>query len=103
MVARNCWSKTVEKHTGDDVYHAFDKLFAKQQVNLWNFSDLERQHIQSGTVAVGMRKDAVKVAIGYPPATETMSLASDVWMYWSGRFNKFKVTFANGMVSKIED
>ncbi len=95
--------KNVEKHTGDDVYRAFDKLFGKQQVNLSKFNRLEKEHIQSGTVANGMRKDAVIIAIGYPPITETMSLDSNMWVYWSGRFNKFNVHFKNGKVNKVED
>ena len=95
--------KNVEKHTGDDVYRAFDKLFGRQKVNLSKFNKLERQHIESGTVAKGMRKEAVIVAIGYPPITETMNLDSNTWVYWSGRFNRFKVHFRNDVVSTVED
>ena len=95
--------KNVKKHTGDDVYQAFDKLFGKRKVDLSKFNKLERQHIQSGTVAEGMRKDAVIVAIGYPPITETPSLDSNLWVYWSGRFNRFNVHFKNGKVNRIED
>jgi hypothetical protein len=95
--------KNVEKHTGDDVYRAFNKLFAKNKVNLSKFTALERTQIENGTVADGMSKDAVIVAIGYPPITETMNLDSNMWVYWSGRFNKFNVHFKDGKVSKIED
>jgi len=95
--------KNVEKHTGDDVYRAFDKLFAKKKVNMSKFTSLERSHIDSGTVANGMSKDAVIIAIGYPPITETMNLDGNLWVYWSGRYNKFNVHFNNGKVSKIED
>ncbi len=95
--------KNVEKHTGDDVFRAFDKLFAKKKVSLAKFNRLERQHIQSGTVAKDMRKDAVLIAIGYPPITETPSLDSNMWVYWSGRFNKFNVQFKNGKVSRVVD
>ncbi len=95
--------KNVVKHTGDDVYQAFDKLFAINKVNLANFNSLEKKHIKSGTVAKGMRKKAVIVAIGYPPITETLSLDVDTWVYWSGRFNRFNVNFSNGKVSNIKD
>ncbi|MFA5919851.1 MAG: hypothetical protein WC856_01000 [Methylococcaceae bacterium] len=95
--------KNVEKHTGDDVYRAFNKLFAKNKVNLSKFTALERTQIENGTVADGMSKGAVIVAIGYPPITETMNLDSNMWVYWSGRFNKFNVHFKDGKVSKIED
>lgn len=95
--------KNAKKHTGDDVFQAFDKLFATKKVNLSKFTQLERQQIESGTVAKGMRKDAVIIAIGYPPITQTMNLDSNMWVYWSGRFNRFNVHFKNGKVSSIED
>lgn len=95
--------KNVEKHTGDDVYRAFDKLFAKKKVNLSKFNSLELTHIKSGTVANDMSKKAVIIAIGYPPITETVNLDSDLWVYWSGRYNKFNVHFKNGKVSMVED
>lgn len=95
--------KNVKKHTGDDIYRAFDKLFGKRKVDLSKFTRLERQHIESGSVAKGMRKQAVLVAIGYPPITETPTLDSDAWVYWSGRFNRFVVHFKNDKVSRVED
>jgi hypothetical protein len=95
--------KNIEKHTGDDIYHAFNKLFAKKKVNLSKFTPLEINHIESGTVANGMRKEAVIIAIGYPPITETFSQVSNQWVYWTSRFNRFKVNFENGKVSKIVD
>ncbi len=70
---------------------------------LFCFSELRNFSIKNGTVAKGMRKKAVLVAIGYPPAIETMSLDSDQWTYWSSRFNKFIVYFRNGKVYKIVD
>lgn len=95
--------KNVERNTGDDIYRAFDKLFAKKKVDLSKFTDLERTQIDQGTVAVEMSKNAVIVAIGYPPVTETPNLDSNTWVYWSGRFNRFNVYFKDGKVSKVED
>jgi len=95
--------KNIEKHTGDDIYRVFDKMFAKKKINLSKFTAQERSNIDNGTVDTGMSKDAVIVAIGYPPITETMNLDSNLWVYWSGRFNKFNVHFKNGKVSKVED
>lgn len=95
--------KNVPKHTGDDIFQAFDKLFSHKKVNLSKFTRRERRHIKTGSVAKGMRKKAVKVAIGYPPITETPNLEADTWVYWSGRFNKFKVNFRSGKVFSIVD
>ena len=95
--------KNVLKHTGDDVFQAFDKLFSIKKQSLRSFNALERKNIARGAVAKGMRKKAVTVAIGYPPITQTMNLDADTWVYWSGRFNKFNVNFSRGKVSSIVD
>ena len=95
--------KNVEKHTGDDVYRTFAKLFAQKKINLSKLTSLERAHIDCGAVAGGMSETAVIFAIGYPPITETINLDSNTWAYWSGRYNRFKVFFKNGKVRKVED
>ncbi|MCK5354631.1 MAG: hypothetical protein KAJ63_05900 [Methyloprofundus sp.] len=92
----------VPKHTGDDVYQAFDKLLAKTKINLSQFDSLERKNINKGTVEKGMSKLAVQVAIGYPPGIRTPSLDSDEWVYWSSRFRTFIVHFDNGKVIQIQ-
>jgi hypothetical protein len=95
--------ENVEKHTGDDVRQAFNKLFGKNRVDLTRFSRLERDYIDLGRVGEGMRKKAVIAAIGYPPITETPSLDSNEWTYWSSRFNRFIVKFKNDKVAQIQD
>jgi hypothetical protein len=95
--------KNVIKHTNDDTIQAFEKLFNKNKVNLDQFTALEREHIKSGTVAVGMRKKAVIAAIGFPPQIATMNLDANQWTYWSSKFNKFTVDFKNDKVSKVVD
>ena len=97
------WVVNVPKHTGDDVYQAFDKLLAKTKVNLSHFNLLEQENINKGSVAKGMSKLAVKVAIGYPPITRTTTLDSDQWTYWNNRFNTFIVHFENDKVVRIQD
>ncbi|BCG63879.1 MAG: hypothetical protein methR_P1624 [Methyloprofundus sp.] len=95
--------ENVIKHTGEDPYQAFAKLFAKQPLNLRKFTSAERKKITQAKAAKGMSKDAVLVAIGYPPITRTPTLESDDWTYWSNRFNTFIVYFENGKVSRIKD
>ncbi|MFI3135830.1 MAG: hypothetical protein QX197_03540 [Methylococcaceae bacterium] len=95
--------KNIPKHTGDDIYQAFNKLFAKQKVNLSQFNALEKEHIDAGNVAVGMRKKAVTTAIGYPPNTRTANLDANAWVFWRNRFNTFIVNFKNDKVSDIVD
>lgn len=95
--------KNFEKHTGDNIQQAFNKLFAKQKVNLAQFSALEKEHIESGTVVAGMSKKAVTTAIGYPPITRTPDINSNSWVFWRHKFNTFIVNFKDGKVSDIVD
>jgi hypothetical protein len=95
--------KNISKHTGDNTQQAFDKLFAKQKINLSQFSRKERNQIETGKVTVGMHKKAVTVAIGYPPVTKTANLEANSWVYWRNHFNTFIVNFKNGKVSDIVD
>lgn len=95
--------ENVEKHTGDDSVAAFSKLFNKNRVDLSRFSGMEREHIMAGKVGKGMRKQAVIAAIGYPPVTETPTLQTNEWTYWSSRFNRFVVYFTNDRVTRIQD
>ncbi len=93
----------IPKHTSKDIISIFDRYFSRDQLNLSQFNQLEKKHIKAGTVAKGMRKNAVTAAIGYPPATETIDLEADTWVYWSHRYNKFNVEFNGNIVSKIVD
>jgi len=95
--------ENVQDHTGDNTTQAFSKLFAKNKVDLTQFSELEREKINAGQVAEEMRKKVVIAAIGYPPVTETLTLESDQWTYWSSRFDRFIVYFENDRVTRIQD
>lgn len=95
--------ENVEKHTGDNITQAFNKLLGKNKVDLSRFSAAERENILAGRVAKGMRKAAVLAAIGYPPSTETSSTAANEWTYWNSRFNRFIVKFQNDKVAQIQD
>jgi hypothetical protein len=63
--------------------------------------DKFRKAIDEGQVEVGMTKDEVLMAIGYPPAHRTPSLDSAVWTYWSNRWESFHVYFDGGKVSRV--
>jgi hypothetical protein len=66
-----------------------------------NFTELERKGIRTGKALIGMRKKAVIVALGYPPAHKTPSLELDRWTYWSNRFVTFGVRFAGDKVIEV--
>jgi hypothetical protein len=56
--------------------------------------------IRNGDMRRGMTKELLLMARGYPPAHETPSVEGDRWVYWSSRFVKQTVVFANGRLSE---
>ena len=79
------------------------KHASKSQVNMDNFTPLEREGIKSATVLIGMRKSAVIVARGFPPYSLTSNLASSTWTYWVNHSDKEKILFTNDKVSQKID
>ena len=62
----------------------------------------EREGVRMGVAMEGMRKEAVVLAIGYPPRRDTPSLDNTIWRYWSSRLSFFLVEFdASGKVAKV--
>lgn len=66
-------------------------------------SEIDRKGIRQAEVLPGMSKDAVILAVGYPPHHATPSLDADRWTYWRSRVNKFVVVFDGGKVDRIID
>lgn len=54
-----------------------------------------QQAIHDSRVEVGMTKEQVLRAIGYPPTHETPSVAANDWTYWESRFRTFHVYFGS--------
>ena len=57
--------------------------------------------VESGQVMVGMTKEQVLIALGYPLKTATPNLNNNPWRYWHSSFNKYDVYWQNGVVSRI--
>jgi hypothetical protein len=65
-------------------------------------SDVDRQGIEAGKALVGMSKEGVKIALGYPARHRTLSLEDNRWTYWRGRHDTYVVEFDNsGKVVRI--
>lgn len=95
--------ENVPKHTNEDVQAAFHKILARRQVDLNRFTKTEQDAIREGQVRKGMSRNAVQYAIGFPPANSTPLLASDDWMYWASRYDRFVVHFKADKVAEIRD
>lgn len=65
-------------------------------------SKVDQEGIQEGRALVGMSKDGVILAIGYPPEHATPSLDGDAWKYWKNRFGTMMVEFEGGKVVRVK-
>src|SRR5207249_5541933 len=83
----------------DDPYARLPRLLAggKQAAEV----DKTRSMIEDGTVSVGMTRDQVLMALGYPPADRTPSLDAPTWRYWASRGDTFEIYFEGDQVSRV--
>ena len=84
-----------------------DRYFGTKKVDLSKFTPQEQKAIKAAKVEVGMSKEAVILAIGYPPAHTTPSLQQDEWKYWKFQHGYAQDTiiyhFKDNKVSSIQD
>jgi len=85
-----------------------DRYFATNKVDLSKFTKQEQTMIKKGKVEVGMSKEAVILALGYPPAHVTPDWKGmDDWKYWKFQRGYAQDTiiyhFKNNKISSIED
>lgn len=79
-------------------------ITSPEPVSLDGFSELDRGGIKEGKALVGMTKNGVLTALGYPAAHRTPSLESGSWVYWTNRFGTIRIDFDdNGKVARIVD
>ncbi len=80
----------------------FTLITSPAKVSLSGLSSKDRQGIEEGKAYVGMTKDGVRIALGYPAAHRTASLGSNTWIYWRNRYATRAVDFnENGKVIRI--
>lgn len=60
-----------------------------------------RQAIAQGKIMVGMTKEQVLTAVGYPLPTKTPNLDSNVWRYWQTSSTQYDVHWENERVSQV--
>ncbi len=84
-----------------------DRYFGSKKVNLSKFTAAEQKAIKAGKAEVGMSKEAVLLALGYPPVHATPSLQQDEWKYWKFQRGYASDTiiyhFKNNKLSSIQD
>ena len=81
-----------------------DRMFTTQDLKTLTagMSKTEKECVRTGEIVVGISKDAVLVAYGYPPTHQTPTLKGPTWMYWRNRFGRREISFdAKDKVSGI--
>jgi hypothetical protein len=92
--------ENVEKFSKRSMTAIAHNLLATQPVPIGKFDEATANAIKSGTLRVGMTKEQVIMARGYPPGHRTPSLDGDTWIYWSSRFASDRIVFSNGVLAK---
>lgn len=64
-------------------------------------SELDQEGVRTGKVSVGMSRQGVIYAIGYPPRHVNPNLEASEWTYWWNRFNRFIIRFDGDTVESI--
>jgi hypothetical protein len=71
---------------------------------LQSLSEIDRRGVAVGNPLVGMSKQGVIFAMGYPPLEATPSLDSNRWIYWLRRFDREAVVFDDtGHVTLVDE
>ena len=78
-----------------------DIITAKQPPSLDGLSKLDRQGVAEGKPLVGMSREGVMTALGYPATHKTPSLEASTWIFWKNRFGTLAVNFDDA--GKVKD
>jgi len=99
--------RNAPRYSQTNMDQMLDRYFAKSKVDLSKFTKKEQELIKKGKVDVGMSKEAVILAYGYPPVHATPTLDMDEWKYWKFQRGYAQDTlilhFKNNKLSSIED
>jgi hypothetical protein len=93
-----------EPRMGMRVDEYIEKITSPQPVSLKKLSALDRKGVEQAKALVGMTREGVMTALGYPAAHKTPSLESPTWIYWTNRFGTLAVDFdSRGKVKAVRD
>ena len=95
------------KHSRIKLQELFNRYFSEEDVmaeggKFSKFTKEEQVNVEEGIIAVGMSKEAVLMAYGYPPTHQTRSLKNNTWTYWESRAGRVVVYFKDNVVTDIE-
>lgn len=92
--------KWVKKHSIRGTDEIAAEFLGSQPVPLDRLSDDLANSIRNGEIRLGMTKEQVLMARGYPPTHETPSTDANRWRYWSSRFVNRTLVFEDGVLTQ---
>lgn len=93
-----------EPRMGMSVEQYLEKITSPKPVSWNRLSKLDKKGIAEGKAFLGMTRDGVMAALGYPATHRTPSPDSPTWVYWTNRFGTIAVNFdAQGKVGSIKN
>lgn len=93
----------MQKHTKKSMREIQPRMFNTTEVNLSRFSAENQDGIKNGKITVGMTKDEIIMAYGYPPAHATPSTGANQWTYWKTRHNRIVLNFHDDKLTSVRD
>lgn len=95
------------KHSRIKLQEVFGRYFSENNVmagdgSFHKLTGEEQENVKNGIIDVGMSKDAVLMAYGYPPSHVTPNLSGNVWTYWENRVRRVVVHFKDNNVFEIK-
>jgi hypothetical protein len=104
IIEKSTGRKLVMEYNEDKMQMGIDQylkyIVSPSPVGLETFSEVDRKGIAGGKAYMGMSKNGVRIALGYPARHRTPSLDSNAWVYWRGRFGTLTIYFDN--TEKVE-
>ncbi len=83
--------KFIKKHNQQEIDEYFNSMFSSAKIEIpAALSEKEKKHIENGSYFKGMSKDALILAIGYPPMSLNSNSQINSLTYMIKRFNKVK-------------
>lgn len=89
-----------EKYTLKTADEFAGLMLSSEKTTLDRLPPKVAEAVSSGEMRKGMTKELVLMTRGYPPVHETPSLEQDRWVFWSSRFVKLTIVFADGRLSE---
>lgn len=86
-------SKNMDGMSGSDYLNL---IFSPVSVSYTGLTAEDEQGIRQGRAMVGMTKQGVMIALGYPAKHRTPSLDENTWAYWKGRFGEPRLVNFDG-------